>query len=95
MSGVPVYLAGGVIITSAGQPLLGFWMAATLCVAVCFGIKVLAICMQQKGFGESMSGFVRIRYTVGVNSVTIRAIQRILEQPGLKKDKVGAGLVLS
>jgi hypothetical protein len=83
--GVPVYLAGGVIVTDAAQKQggLDFWPAVALTVGVCLGIKMLAIVCQQKLIGERMSSSVWVRKTVAINSTTIRAIQRILEAPGI------------
>ena len=39
--------------------------------------------IQQKGIGERMSGSVAVRKFVGVNSLSIRAIEKILSAPGL------------
>jgi len=82
--GVPVYLAGGVIITSQAQIAGGgFWEGALLSSVVCFGIKLVAIVMQQKGIGEQLGKYVYIRYVVGVNSLVMRAVKLILEKPGM------------
>ena len=81
--GVPVYLSGGVILTSAAQDTFGFWGAAAYTTGVCFLCKLGAICGQQKGIGERMSGNVAVRKFVGVNSMSIRAIEKILSAPGL------------
>jgi hypothetical protein len=82
--GVPVYLAGGVIITSQAQIAgMGFWEGALLSSVVCYGIKLVAIVMQQKGIGEQLGKYVYIRYVVGVNSLVMRAVKLILEKPGM------------
>jgi len=84
--GVPVYLAGGVILTaSAWDKGKGFSFEVSCClsVAVCFCIKMNAIAVQQKCFGERMSGSVKVRKLVGVNSTSIRAIEAILSAPGV------------
>ena len=86
--GVPVYLAGGVIVVNKARGVLGFWPAVGYTVAVCSLIKFLAIAIQQKGIGERMSGSVAVRKAVGVNSLSIRAIRLILESPGMDKRKV-------
>jgi len=87
--GVPVYLAGGVILVNKARgTALGFWGAVAYTIAVCFSIKILAIAIQQKGIGERMSGSVAVRKAVGVNSLSIRAIRKILETPGMDKRKV-------
>ena len=43
--GVPVYLAGGVILTNAAKASCGFWGGAAFTVAVCCGIKFCAIAL--------------------------------------------------
>ena len=43
MAAVPLYLAGGVVITSACQQALGFWGALGVSVLVCSVTKALAI----------------------------------------------------
>jgi hypothetical protein len=74
--GVPVYLAGGVIVTNAAfnTAKWNFWAACVLATVVCLLVKVIAIVVQQKGFGEGLGKSVGVRKTVGVNSITIRAI---------------------
>ncbi|KAK3258072.1 hypothetical protein CYMTET_32867 [Cymbomonas tetramitiformis] len=86
--GVPVYLTGGVILVNAYEDSLGFWGAILLCITVCFFIKLSACTIQQKGFGEVLGSYVSIRKTVGINSVTIRAINVCLSKPGLSFYKV-------
>ena len=87
--GVPVYLAGGVILTSAAEISgMGFGASCLFSIAVCFGIKLAAICVQQKGFGERLGGNVTVRTFCQVNSISIRAISRILDGEGLTKGKV-------
>ena len=63
--GVPVYLAGGVILTNAYRPSVGFWGAALITVGVCFCIKLMAITCQQKAIGERMSDNVAVKKFVG------------------------------
>jgi hypothetical protein len=43
MAAVPVYLAGGVVITSAGQGHLGFWGALGVAVGACTVVKTIAV----------------------------------------------------
>merc|ERR1711871_1239920 len=91
--GVPVYLAGGVIIVNRLiDPEQGhqwnFWVACIFTAGVCFGIKCFAIISQQKGIGEKFSGNVTVKKLVGVNSLTIRAIRKILMKPGISLGKV-------
>mmetsp|Transcript_8424 Transcript_8424/g.27972 ORF Transcript_8424/g.27972 Transcript_8424/m.27972 type:complete len:876 (+) Transcript_8424:337-2964(+) len=87
--GVPVYLTGGIIMTAAGEDSFGsFFGALFVSSLICFGIKLIAIVMQQKGIGENLGKMVYIRQLVGINSVTMQAIRKILEQPGLNLPKV-------
>jgi hypothetical protein len=87
--GVPVYLSGGIIITGATMESLGFWNGVMLSTFVCYGLKLIAVVLQQGVIGGGMRQSAKVRQLVGVNSLTIRAIKYILEQPGmLKIDKV-------
>ena len=87
--GVPVYLAGGVILTSAAEGSgMSFGASCLFSIGVCFGIKLAAICVQQKGFGERLGSNVTVRTFCQVNSISIRAISRILDGDGLTKGKV-------
>jgi len=79
--GVPVYLAGGVILTNALQKDHGFWTAAFITSCICFGIKLVAIVCQQKGIGELCGKFVAVRSAVSINSMLMRAIKHILSGP--------------
>eukprot|EP00050_Salpingoeca_kvevrii_P011627 m.16864 g.16864 ORF g.16864 m.16864 type:complete len:889 (-) comp3542_c0_seq1:1263-3929(-) len=86
--GVPVYLAGGVILVASARESLGFWGATTYSSFICFFIKLMAIACQQKLIGERMADNLSVRKLVGVNSITIKAIEKILKKPGLARDKV-------
>eukprot|EP00052_Salpingoeca_macrocollata_P027177 m.256890 g.256890 ORF g.256890 m.256890 type:complete len:808 (-) comp22704_c1_seq6:126-2549(-) len=86
--GVPVYLAGGIILVKAAEDDLSYVGAIGFCIGVCFFIKLTAIFMQQKFIGEQLSHKVSVRRLVAVNSITIRAVKKILEQPGFSPAKV-------
>jgi hypothetical protein len=87
--GVPVYLAGGIIITGATMDKFGFWNGVILSTFVCYGLKLIAVVLQQKGIGGGLRQSAAVRQIVGVNTLTIRAIKYILSQPGkLKLAKV-------
>ena len=86
--GPPVYLTGGVLLVGSMEDQLGFWGATLVCVAVCWFVKLLSCSLQQKWFGESLGGYVGVRYTVGINSKQMRAIRYCLMQPGLSPAKV-------
>ena len=82
--GVPVYLAGGVILVHAGQVAgYGFSQSCLYACFICFGIKLNAIYIQQQGIGARLKHRVWVRSTVAINSLSIRAIKHILEQPGI------------
>lgn len=95
--GLPVYLTGGIMLTD--KPFLeayggsseypeSYIIAITVAVFFCFGIKLVAVVLQQKGIGEQLGKRVWVRSLVNVNSVTMRAIRRILLTPGLSVAKV-------
>ena len=86
--GPPVYLTGGVLLVGSMEDSMGFWGAPLACVFVCWFVKLLSCTLQQKWFGESLGGYVGVRYTVGINSVQMRAIRYCLMQPGLSPAKV-------
>lgn len=97
--GVPVYLFGGVVLTAKLQDQYrffdqeksgeaGFWCAVFLISCICLTLKLLAVFMEQKCIGEQLSRSVLVRKTVGVNSVAIRAIGRVLREKGLSRGKM-------
>ena len=95
--GVPVYVTGGVIITSAmvnhdavnyaAGSNTYFWGGLFLSTFICLLIKLCAVVIQQKIIGEIFGRNVSVRRMVGVNSLTIRAIKSILSIPGLSARK--------
>lgn len=87
--GVPVYVAGGIIVSGIAEATFGsYTLALIYTVLICYIIKLIAIVMQQKGIGQNMADSVTVRKLVGVNSVTTRSIRKILQEPGLKANKV-------
>ncbi|CAK9026573.1 Uncharacterized protein SCF082_LOCUS17562 [Durusdinium trenchii] len=88
--GIPVYVFAGILLVPPAEKAgFGFWPAAMYAVLVSFLLKMAAIVLQQKVFGEIMgSKRVSIRRAVGVNSVEIRAIRVILTKRGLAMGKV-------
>ena len=95
--GLPVYLTGGILLTGPSfQDAFGgddayprsYALAVTVAVFCCFGIKLSAVVMQQKAIGEQLGKRVWVRSLVNVNSITMRAIRRILLTPGLSLAKV-------
>ena len=88
--GVPVYITGGILlVNSCLNDGWEFGTAIVFTSFICFMIKLNAIAMQQKLFGECMgSKSVKVRAAVGVNSTTIKAIRMILLKPGIHIAKV-------
>ena len=86
--GPPVYLTGGVLLVGSMEDSMGFWGASFVCIFVCWLVKLLSCSLQQKWFGEGLGGYVGVRYTVGINSVQMRAIRYCLMQPGFSPAKV-------
>ena len=86
--GPPVYLTGGVLLVGSMEDSMGFWGATFVCIFVCWFVKLLSCSMQQKCFGESLGGYVGVRYTVGINSKQMRAIRYCLMQPGFSPAKI-------
>ena len=80
--GVPVYIAGGLIVGNAAMREMPFGIAIALSTLVCFVIKLGAVVVQQKVIGELLGTRVSVRMLVGVNSTTIKAIRRVLSAPG-------------
>lgn len=86
--GVPVYIAGGFIIYNSGGKEWGFFVAVVYASALCLVLKLNAVVVQQKMFGELMGSSLTIQHHVGVHTQPIRAIERILTRPGLTLAKV-------
>eukprot|EP00929_Paragymnodinium_shiwhaense_P115029 TRINITY_DN8361_c0_g2_i1.p1 TRINITY_DN8361_c0_g2~~TRINITY_DN8361_c0_g2_i1.p1 ORF type:complete len:1189 (-),score=282.38 TRINITY_DN8361_c0_g2_i1:94-3510(-) len=88
--GVPVYVAAGSICVTRGvqEPWLHFWPTVVLISAYALLIKFAAVVGQQKGIGEMMGSNVAIQQAVGVHTPTIKAIEKILQQPGMSIKKV-------
>mmetsp|Transcript_20708 Transcript_20708/g.58077 ORF Transcript_20708/g.58077 Transcript_20708/m.58077 type:complete len:798 (+) Transcript_20708:84-2477(+) len=88
--GVPVYMAAGTIIVARGkeEPWLSFWTG--ICFASVLGLilKLNAVAIQQKVIGEGFGKYQYVQRLVGIHTVQIRAIQKILERDGLSMEKV-------
>jgi hypothetical protein len=87
--GVPVYLSGGIIITGNTMDTFGFWNGVLLSTFVCYGLKLVAVVLQQKVIGGGLRQSAQVRQIVGVNTLTIKAIKFVLERPGkMNIDKI-------
>eukprot|EP00462_Mataza_sp_D1_P007772 CAMPEP_0175124234 /NCGR_PEP_ID=MMETSP0087-20121206/2670_1 /TAXON_ID=136419 /ORGANISM="Unknown Unknown, Strain D1" /LENGTH=759 /DNA_ID=CAMNT_0016405983 /DNA_START=240 /DNA_END=2520 /DNA_ORIENTATION=- len=93
--GVPVYLAGGIILVTKAQTeweYMGksqaYWLAIAFTIGVCFFLKLLAVVMEQVCIGYLMSNNLTVKTLVGINSSNIQAIKRILSRPGFSVGKI-------
>jgi len=87
--GVPVYLTGGIIIPAAAEANgMNFWVGVAIASGICCVVKFMAIVCQQKLIGERFGQSIWVRRFVGVNSLSIRAIEKILTKKGMAIDKV-------
>jgi hypothetical protein len=87
--GVPVYVLGGVVLVNAfRRDGYSFEVSMLFVTLICYCIKLNAVAMQQQLIGGLMSSSLYVRKTVAVNSITIKAIKKILSAPGMGIDKV-------
>ena len=84
MAGVPVYLAGGVVITAAFKQLYGFWPALGIAVAVTSATKAIAVFALHRFLGTVrvalLTAAVCLRLTYGA------APQVWMKDAGLRRD---------
>jgi len=87
--GVPVYISGGILLVEATQPFfsdnqeIAFWLAVSYAVLISLLLKLCAVAVQQKVFGEMFGRSIKIRSFINVNSSGIKAIKLILSDRGL------------
>mmetsp|Transcript_28635 Transcript_28635/g.35145 ORF Transcript_28635/g.35145 Transcript_28635/m.35145 type:complete len:942 (+) Transcript_28635:185-3010(+) len=89
--GLPVYLAGGIVLTRNAIEQLNwsFHNAAMYAALVNYILKLIAIALQQKVIGDWIgSKSVYIRSLCGVNSLELRAMRQILEKKGFSIPKI-------
>ncbi|CAE7646326.1 CIT [Symbiodinium necroappetens] len=88
--GSAVYLFSGVIFGAQSQlpGSIGFPLGVISASALSSLAKLIACCLQY-GLGYMMGKSVKVQQFVGVDKVSIRAMEQILKQNGLKPDKVG------
>mmetsp|Transcript_5148 Transcript_5148/g.7868 ORF Transcript_5148/g.7868 Transcript_5148/m.7868 type:complete len:901 (-) Transcript_5148:238-2940(-) len=85
--GVPIYLTMGIVLVAIGKENMGIVGAIFYCVTLSLGLKLFACTCQQKLIGERLSGNVKVRSFVGINSNIIRSMRLILTDPGLSAAK--------
>mmetsp|Transcript_5508 Transcript_5508/g.14641 ORF Transcript_5508/g.14641 Transcript_5508/m.14641 type:complete len:954 (-) Transcript_5508:145-3006(-) len=86
--GLPVYLFAGAVIAKTRPDGLGFWAGCAISVSMSMVLKVVACAMQQKLIGEALGTSIWVKSQVGVNKPFFRAVERILQQPGISWGKV-------
>eukprot|EP01052_Picozoa_sp_SAG31_P027189 SAG31_NODE_2523_length_5562_cov_4.427238_5_plen_394_part_00 len=87
--GIPVYLTGGIVLATNAEATFGSFAVGVLYASFwALFVKAMAILGQQKGIGGLMGKKIGVRKAVGVNSLTIRAIKKILMEPGVTQGKV-------
>lgn len=86
--GVPVYITGGIVVTAAAEPSMGFAGGMALAAAVGWVVKMLSVLVQHVGIGARCGQSVAIRQLVAINSVNTRAMRLTLAPPGLNLRKV-------
>ena len=86
--GMPIYLAGGILITAAARDTMDDAGVIAFTCTICLALKMLACTVQQKIFGERLGSYVYVRQLVGVNSDATRVMRLILAEPGLSPPKV-------
>lgn len=85
--GFPVYITGGIVISSRARGSPGFWFGMAM--AVVFGLCVkLVACSGQYSIGYYMGKSTRVQHFIGIDTVLMRAVEKILQVPGLKLPKV-------
>mmetsp|Transcript_9734 Transcript_9734/g.23388 ORF Transcript_9734/g.23388 Transcript_9734/m.23388 type:complete len:427 (-) Transcript_9734:148-1428(-) len=86
--GSTTFIAGGIIVTSAARDQIGYFYGILLATAASFVLKLIAVVLQQEVIGKYLGRSPAVRQLVGVNSVQVRAIKRILSAPGLSLPKI-------
>lgn len=86
--GSTVFIAGGIIITSASRERFGYFGGILLATVTSYVLKLCAIFVQQEVIGKFLGRSPSVRQLIGVNSLQVRSIKKILSQPGLPPFKV-------
>lgn len=80
--GPPVYMVAGIVITASGMSSgMSFAASVALATAVGYAMKMAFTVIAQVCIGVPLASSVSIRRLVGVNTVEIRAIEKILSEP--------------
>jgi len=87
--GIPVYLTVGIVLPAKAYKIMGWIPAMLYATGVALVLKLVSSALQQKAIGQSMSGYVKVRQAVAVNSPLIKSMRLILSAKGLTIAKVG------
>lgn len=90
--GPPIYICCGVVLpystmsaaeraATRGPAPPSFWLGVAMACALGFGLKLLAIVLQQEGIGRRLGRSVRVRAACSINSTFMRAARCVLEDP--------------
>mmetsp|Transcript_36002 Transcript_36002/g.99238 ORF Transcript_36002/g.99238 Transcript_36002/m.99238 type:complete len:825 (+) Transcript_36002:69-2543(+) len=87
--GVPVYVLAGIVLGSRGQQTksIGFAVGCCIAVVVSFALK-LSASSAQYALGYVAGKSTKVQQLIGIDKVPTRAIERILQRPGLDVGKV-------
>jgi len=87
--GVPVYVFCGIVLAEQGRQLasVGFVGGCLIAITLGFFTKLCA-CLGQYGIGYAMGKSVKIQQLIHVDKPFTRAIEKILNRPGLDAGKV-------
>jgi len=87
--GIPVYIFGGMIFALRGRtmPELGFWGGIGVGTAMSLCLKLVALCGQYY-IGVCVGKSLKVQQFLGVDKEAMRALERLLKQPGLSLPKV-------
>jgi len=86
--GVPVYLTLGIVLPAEGHKTLGWTGSILYCSGVGLVLKLFSSALQQKGIGQNLSHYVKVRQFVGINSILMKAMRLVLDKEGLSVPKV-------
>lgn len=87
--GMPVYVFTGIVIAEQGRKLesVGFAAGCLIACLVALALKLVG-CIVKYGIGYLLGNDLRFQVLIGVDKVPIRAIEKILSEPGLSIGKV-------
>jgi membrane protein DedA with SNARE-associated domain len=87
--GIPVYIFSGIVISAQALRVewIGFFGSVLLAVVLSLITKLIA-CVGQYSIGACLGSSIKIQQLIGVDQVPTRAIEKLLNQRGLRPSKV-------